>query len=94
MINMETKQVEFNRTLPVDKLQQTTGQFRYIYTLKDIETTTGTKVFYALANAEELIVNIVNSKSGEAIIEGLTQLRLESGFFKQEKDIPIISKPY
>lgn len=47
-----------------------------------------------MANAEELIVNIVNSKSGEAIIEGLTQLRLESGFFKQEKDIPIISKPY
>lgn len=95
MVDKETDKVDFNEKLDVSRLNQHSGTIRYTYKLEELKTTTGTKVLYALANAEALIADIVHTNSGVVIIDSLRDRKIGKGFFDNPQNaIPIISKPY
>ncbi len=96
MVDAETGTVEYNELLDISSPSVLDGKpFRYSYRVR-IESTAGTKYLYALANAENLIGDIVSETSGEKLMEGLETLELTGDIGKLNTDgsIPIVPRKY
>ncbi len=96
MVDAKTGTVEYNELLDISSPSVLDGKpFRYSYHVR-IESTAGTKYLYALANAENLIEDVVCETSGTKLVEGLETLELsgEIGALNTDGSIPIVSRRY
>lgn len=96
MIDDKTGNVDFNDLLDIIKPTiSTDGKYRYSFHY-EIETTRGTKTLYALANAENLVNDIVSKTFGKELITALEAIEMNGDFSRIRTDgaIPIISRAY
>lgn len=96
MIDDGSDKVEFNKVLDLSSLSVSKdSKYRYTYHV-EIESKTGSKTLYALANAEDLIQGIVSSTtSGKALVNALENAEIPSDFYDQTGNhIPIVSRAY
>ncbi len=97
MVDAKTGEVEYNDLLDIASPSVQDGTpFRYSYHVR-IETTAGTKYIYAIANAENLIGDVVSESSGTKLVDGLDKLELTgelTGEQNKDHSIPIVSRKY
>lgn len=98
LIDKSSDKVEYNNALDLQSLSPSVdddSKFRYSYHIR-LESTVGTKCIYALANAEELIEDIVSEENGKTLMENLDKIELPEDIYAldNKSNIPIVSRRY